>query len=103
MCKRQHKSAVGAGPDVPAAFAAGVGDFLSKPVDAAQLLARLRCGQRVISLEESCQQRIADLETALDEVRKLKCLLPICMDLVLNRDLPGDPVEPVAREDRKTG
>ncbi len=65
--------------DVLAAFAAGVDDFLSKPVDAAQLLARLRCGERVVNLEERCQQRIADLEKALDEVRQLKRLLPICM------------------------
>jgi sigma-B regulation protein RsbU (phosphoserine phosphatase) len=34
--------------DVLAAFAAGVDDFLSKPVDGSQLLARLRCGERVL-------------------------------------------------------
>jgi len=65
--------------DVLAAFKAGVDDFLSKPVDAAQLLARLRCGERVIGLEERCSQRIADLEKALAEVRQLRLLLPICM------------------------
>ena len=65
--------------DVLAAFAAGVDDFLSKPADTAQLLARLRCGQRVLGLEERCQQRIADLEKALAQVRQLQRLLPICM------------------------
>ena len=65
--------------DVLAAFAAGVDDFLSKPVDTAQLLARLRCGERVLGLEERCHQRILELEKALDEVRQLKRLLPICM------------------------
>jgi PleD family two-component response regulator len=65
--------------DVLAAFAAGVDDFLSKPVDGSQLLARLRCGERVLSLEDRCLQRIKELEAALEEVRQLKRLLPICM------------------------
>ena len=65
--------------DVLAAFAAGVDDFLSKPVDGSQLLARLRCGERVLSLENRCLQRIEELEVALEEVRQLKRLLPICM------------------------
>jgi len=65
--------------DVLAAFAAGVDGFLGKPVDAAQLLARLRCGERVLALEDRNIQRIAELEKALEEVRQLKRLLPICM------------------------
>ncbi len=65
--------------DVLAAFSAGVDDFLSKPVDIAQVLARLRCGKRVIALEEHCAKRIGDLKKAHDEVRQLKRLLPICM------------------------
>jgi len=65
--------------DVLAAFAAGVDDFLSKPVDGAHLLARLRCGERVLNLEERSRKRIAELEAAIEEVRQLKRLLPICM------------------------
>jgi phosphoserine phosphatase RsbU/P len=65
--------------DVLAAFGAGADDFLSKPVDSANLLARLRCGERVIELESRCAQRISELERAVDEVRQLKRLLPICM------------------------
>ena len=65
--------------DVLAAFSAGVDDFLAKPVDYAQLLARLRCGERVLALEQRGVERIAELEKALEEVRELKRLLPICM------------------------
>ena len=65
--------------DVLAAFAAGVDDFLSKPVDSAQLLARLRCGERVLALEERGVARVAELEKALAEVHQLQRLLPICM------------------------
>lgn len=64
--------------DMISAFAAGVDDFLSKPVDSAQLLARLRCGERLLALENRAAERIADLENALDKVRQLKRLLPIC-------------------------
>lgn len=64
--------------DILEAFAAGVDDLLSKPVDIAQLLARLRCGERVTGLEESSHRRIAALEEALVEVRRLRRLLPVC-------------------------
>lgn len=64
--------------DALAAFAAGVDDFLSKPLDHLQLLARLRCGERVLGLEKSCAERIIDLESTRDEVNNLKRLLPIC-------------------------
>ena len=64
--------------DVLAAFAAGVDDFLSKPVDSAQLLARLRCGERVLALEQRGVARVAELEKALAEVHQLQGLLPIC-------------------------
>lgn len=64
--------------EVLTAFAAGVDDFLSKPVDGPQLLARLRCGERILALEKRAVERIAELENALEEVRQLKRLLPIC-------------------------
>lgn len=75
--------------DVLAAFAAGVDDFLSKPVDSAQLRARLRVGERVLALEGKLSARVAELERSLDEVRQLKRLLPICMYCKKVRDV-GD-------------
>jgi DNA-binding response OmpR family regulator len=71
-------TAKAAATDALAAFAAGVDDFLSKPIDSLQLLARLRCGERVIGLEKRCAERVTELKGALDEVRKLQSLLPIC-------------------------
>lgn len=72
--------------DALAAFAAGVDDFLSKPIDSLQLLARLRCGERVMGLEKRCAERVADLKDAFDEVRKLRSLLPICKHCKRVRD-----------------
>ncbi len=65
--------------DLLAALAAGADDILSKPADTAQLLARLRSGERVLALEKRLEERIAQLEKSLDDVRKLERLLPICM------------------------
>ena len=61
--------------DLLKAFASGVDDFLSKPVSAAQLLARLRGAKRVLELEEQLAARDAELERTLDEVQALRRLL----------------------------
>jgi DNA-binding response OmpR family regulator len=65
--------------DLVAGLAAGADDFLRKPFDPAELEARLRVGQRIVSLEESLRARVAELEQALAHVRQLQGLLPICM------------------------
>ncbi len=65
--------------DLLAALAAGVDDFLAKPVDSAQLLARMRSGERVLALQTRLEERITELEATMREVSRLKRLLPICM------------------------
>lgn len=65
--------------DLEQAFAAGADDFIRKPCEAAELLARLRSGQRIVELEHRLAARVAECEVALDHVRQLKRLLPICM------------------------
>jgi CheY-like chemotaxis protein len=64
--------------DALAAFEAGVDDFLAKPIDTMQLLARLRCGERVLALEKRYAERVAELKGAHEEARKLRSLLPTC-------------------------
>ena len=65
--------------DLLAAFAAGADDFLGKPADTAQLLARMRSGERVLALEGRLEERIAELQASLELVSQLERLLPICM------------------------
>ena len=61
--------------DLLAAFAAGADDFLGKPADTAELLARVKSGERVLALENRLEERIAELRESLDVVSQLKRLL----------------------------
>lgn len=65
--------------DVAQALATGADDFLRKPCGASELVARVRTGQRIVELERNLAGRITELEEAIDSVRKLRRLLPICM------------------------
>ena len=65
--------------DLSQAFAAGADDFIRKPCDPAELLARLRTGERILELEAGLMLRVQEAEETLERVRQLKRLLPICM------------------------
>jgi phosphoserine phosphatase RsbU/P len=65
--------------DLAEAFEAGADDFIRKPCDPVEILARLRSGQRIVELEHRLSARVTEVEEALENVRRLKRLLPICM------------------------
>ncbi|MGH9760679.1 MAG: response regulator, partial [Blastocatellia bacterium] len=53
-------------------------DYITKPFNTEELRARLSVGVRVVNLEHSLESRIRELQEALDNVRTLETLLPIC-------------------------
>jgi phosphoserine phosphatase RsbU/P len=56
---------------------AGADDYLIKPFNKEELHARLKSGLRVLMLQTSLSDRINELETTLEENRKLKLNLPL--------------------------
>ena len=66
--------------DVAQALAVGADDFIRKPCGPAELIARVRSGQRTIGLERNLAGRVAELEELVERIRQLKAAAA---------DLPG--------------
>ena len=64
--------------DIVTGLRAGADDYVTKPFDADELLARVQVGERVVSLQSELAIRVSELEDALSQVKRLQGLLPIC-------------------------
>ena len=64
--------------DLSEGLAAGANDYIEKPFDLVELEARVRVGERMVRLQTSLSARVTELEEALEHVRRLQGLLPIC-------------------------
>ena len=64
--------------DVVAGLDAGADDYIIKPFDPEELRARIAVGVRVLGLQQKLAERVAELQTALSNVKQLRGLLPIC-------------------------
>jgi PleD family two-component response regulator len=65
--------------DVIEGLDAGANDYVTKPFDEGELIARVRVGERVIDLEQQLRDRVSELEDAMAHIKFLQGILPICM------------------------
>ena len=72
--------------DVVAGLESGADDYITKPFDEAELHSRVLAGQRIVELKSALAQKVVELRGALDHVRRLQGLLPICMHCKKIRD-----------------
>jgi DNA-binding response OmpR family regulator len=64
--------------DMITGLESGADDYIVKPFDWDELKARLRIGNRIVSLQHALGARVTELQQALSRVRVLSGLLPIC-------------------------
>lgn len=57
---------------------AGADDYLVKPCNAEEMHARIRAGERILSLQTELAQRVTDLESAMQQIKYLQGIIPIC-------------------------
>jgi CheY-like chemotaxis protein len=71
-------TAAGRPEDVADGLDCGADDYVVKPFYQRELRARAKVGLRMLGLQQTLAGRVAELEQALDNVKQLKGLLPMC-------------------------
>src|ERR1700678_3350717 len=64
--------------DIVAGLKGGANDYITKPFDKTELLARVGIGKQMVQLQQALTERVAELGEALLSVKQLGGLLPIC-------------------------
>jgi sigma-B regulation protein RsbU (phosphoserine phosphatase) len=64
--------------DIVEGLRAGADDYVTKPPNEDELLARVSVGARMVALQQTLADRVRRLEEALSKVKQLQGLLPIC-------------------------
>lgn len=72
--------------DIVRGLAAGANDYLTKPFDISELHARIKVGAQVVELQHRLAARVSELEQAIEKVKRLQGLLPICSHCKRIRD-----------------
>lgn len=75
--------------DVTAGLEAGADDYIAKPFDPGELLARVRVGFRIIEMQDMLAAKVQELSQALEQIRTLRGIVPICANCKKIRDDEG--------------
>lgn len=75
--------------DIVAGLEAGADDYLSKPFDHNELHARVDVGLRLIEMQAILAGKIEELRQAIDQIKTLRGIVPICANCKKIRDDQG--------------
>ena len=75
--------------DISEGLTSGANDYLTKPFDLSELRARLAVGARMIALQDRLFGKILELRDALEQIKTLRGIVPICSSCKKIRDDKG--------------
>ena len=64
--------------DIVAGLKAGANDYLTKPFDPDELCARIEVGRQLVDTQAALADTISELRDALDHIKTLRGIVPIC-------------------------
>jgi DNA-binding response OmpR family regulator len=65
--------------DIVSGLDSGADDYMTKPFEREELRARVQAGERILNLQFELARRVKELQEALDRIKTLEGILPICM------------------------
>jgi len=75
--------------DIVAGLDAGANDYLAKPFDPGELRARVEVGRRMVEMQDTLAAKVEELRQALDQIKTLRGIVPICANCKKIRDDRG--------------